>query len=130
MHNPNPFGVFLDMDPTHLTPGLPYALRSLGFDPSLSLVKLYKEPLGTLKAYREIESKETIVHYFQNLYLSLHPFVPWSTIVFFPRFPFAGELAIVRWRIDVVEAQVGDSVSLVRRRAVRGCIYLIISDSY
>ena len=43
--SPNPFGVFLDLDPTHSTPGLPYALRSLGFDPSLSLVKLYKEPL-------------------------------------------------------------------------------------
>ena len=47
--NPNPFGVFLDMDLTHLTPSLPYALRSLRFDPSVSLVKLYKEPLGTLK---------------------------------------------------------------------------------
>ena len=54
--SPNPFGVFLDLDPTHLTPGLPYALRSLRFDPSLSLVKLYKEPLGTLRAYREIEA--------------------------------------------------------------------------
>ena len=43
------FGVILDMDPTHLTPGLPYALRSLEFDPSLFLVKLYKEPIGTLK---------------------------------------------------------------------------------
>ena len=53
MHNPNPFGVFLDMDLTHSTLGLPYALRSLGFNPLLSLVKLYKEPLGTLKAYRE-----------------------------------------------------------------------------
>ena len=52
--SPNPFGVFLDLDSTHSTLGLPYALRSLGFDPSLSLVKLYKEPLGTLKAYREI----------------------------------------------------------------------------
>ena len=51
-----------------------------------------------------------------NLYLSLHPFVPWSTVVFFPSFPFASELAIVRWRIEVVEAQVGDSVSPVRRR--------------
>ena len=38
--NPNPFGVFLDLDPTHSTPGLPYALRSLGFDPSISHVKL------------------------------------------------------------------------------------------
>ena len=118
------------MDSTHLTIGLPYALRSLGFDPLLSLVKLYKEPLGTLKAYREIERKEIIVHCFQNLYLSLHPFVPWSTVVFFPSLPFASELAIVRWRIEVVEAQVGDSVSLVHRRAVRGCIYLVISDLY
>ena len=60
------FGVFLDMDPTHLTPGLPYALRSLGFDPSLSLVKLYKERLGTLKAYKENESNKTIVHCCRN----------------------------------------------------------------
>ena len=29
--------VFLDMDLTHLTPGLPYALRLLGFDLSLPL---------------------------------------------------------------------------------------------
>ena len=54
--SPNHFGVFLDLDPTHSTPGLPYALRSFGFDPSLSLVKLYKEPIGTLKTYREIEA--------------------------------------------------------------------------
>ena len=48
----------------------------------------------------------------------------------FPSLPFACELAIERWRIEVVEAQVGDSVSLVRRRVVRGCIYLVISDLY
>ena len=47
--SPNYFGVFLDLDLIHSTPGLPYALKSLRFDPSLSLVKLYKEPLGTLK---------------------------------------------------------------------------------
>ena len=56
--SPKLFGVFLDLDPTHSTPGLLYALRSLGFDPSLSHVKLYKEPLGTLKTYREIEAKK------------------------------------------------------------------------
>ena len=78
---PNYFGVFLDMDLTHSTLGLQYALRSLRFDPSLSLVKLYKEPLGTLKAYREIESKETIVHCCQNLYLILHPFVPFGALL-------------------------------------------------
>ena len=84
---------------------------------------LYKEIYGTLKAYERIESKETIVHCCRNLCLSLHPFVPWSTFVFFPSFPFACELAIERWRIEVVEAQVGDSVSPVRRRSIRGCIY-------
>ena len=71
-----------------LTPGLPYALRSLGFDPSLSLVKLYKEPLGTLKAYREIESKETIVHCCRNLYLSLHPFLPLENFFVLPKLAF------------------------------------------
>ena len=59
-------------------------LRSLGFDPSLSLVKLYKEPLGTLKAYREIESNETIVHCW-NLCLSLHPFVPFEHCCVLPK---------------------------------------------
>ena len=47
------FGVFLELDPTHSTPGLPYALRSLGFNLSLSIMKLYKEPLGTLKGGRD-----------------------------------------------------------------------------
>ena len=76
---------------------------------------IYKEIYGTLKAYERIESKETIVHCCQNLCLSLHPFVPWSTFVFFPSFPFASELAIERWRIEVVEAQVGE-VQTCRQR--------------
>ena len=29
---PNDFGVFLDVDPSDFSLGLPYALRSLGFD--------------------------------------------------------------------------------------------------
>ena len=29
---PNSFGVFLDVDPSHLSLGLPYALRLLGYD--------------------------------------------------------------------------------------------------
>ena len=61
---------------------------------SLSLVKLYKEPLVTLKAYREIESKETIVHYCRNLYLSLHPFVPLEHCCVLPKLSFISELAI------------------------------------
>ena len=45
----------------------------------------------------------------------------------FPIFPFACELAIERWRIEVVEAQVGDSVSLIRRRATE-VVSIVISD--
>ena len=82
---------------------------------------LYKELYGTLKAYERIKSKETIVHCCQNLCLSLHPFVPWSTFVFFPSFPFACELTIERWRIEVVEAQVEDSIFLVPKSADRVC---------
>ena len=45
--------------------------------------------------------------------------------MFFPSFPLLCELAIERWRIEVVEAQVEDSVSLVRRSADRVCHYCI-----
>ena len=90
--------------------------------PSITSLKSYiRNPLDTLKE-GELKSKKTIVHCCWSLYLSLHPFVPWSTFVFFPSLPFSCELPIERWRIKVVEAQVGDSVSLIRRRAVRGCI--------
>ena len=81
-----------------------------------------RTPLVHWRQEERIESKETIVHYFRNLYLSLHPFVPGSTLVFFPSLPFTCELAIERWRIEVVEAQVGDSVSPIHRRADKGCI--------
>ena len=85
--------------------------------------ELYKEPFGYIKGIWEIESKKTIVHCCWSLYLSLHPFVPWSTFVFFPRFPFACDISIERWRIEVVEAQVGDSVSSIHRHVDRGCIH-------
>ena len=45
--------------------------------------------------------------------------------MFFPRFPFLCELALERWRIEVVEAQVEDLVSLVRRSANTICYYCI-----
>ena len=91
--------------------------------PFITPLKSYiRNPLDTLKLWG-IESKKTIVHCWWNLYLSMHLFVPWSTFVFFPSFPFSCELAIERWRIEVVEAQVGDSISLIRRRADRGCLY-------
>ena len=44
-----------------------------------SLVKLYKELFGYIEK-EELKSKKTIVHCFQSLYLSLHPFVPWITL--------------------------------------------------
>ena len=43
----------------------------------------------------------------------------------FPILPFLCELAIERWRIEVVEAQVEDSVSPVPRSANRVCHYCI-----
>ena len=43
----------------------------------------------------------------------------------FPSLPFVCELAIERWRIEVVEAQVEDSVSPFRRSATRVCHYCI-----
>ena len=95
---------------------------------------LYKEPLGYIEE-EEFKSKETIVQVASIcLYLSLHPFVPLEHIVFFPSFHFLCELAIERWRIEVVEAQVEDLVSLVRRSADRVfhyCIYdLLIEISF
>ena len=45
--------------------------------------------------------------------------------MFFPKFPFLCELSIERWRIEVVEAQVEDSVSSVRRSANKVCHYCI-----
>ena len=38
-----------------------------------------------------------------------------------PKLAFSYELTIERWIIEVVDAQVEDSVFLVRRRANRGC---------
>ena len=40
---------------------------------------LYKEPFGYIEG-KELKSKRTIVHCCRSLYLSLHPFVPWSTL--------------------------------------------------
>ena len=47
--------------------------------PSITPLKHYiRNPLDTLKG-EELKSKKTIVHCCRSLYLSLHPFVPWST---------------------------------------------------
>ena len=48
--------------------------------PSITPLKSYiGNPLDTFKG-EELKRKKTIVHCFQSLYLSLHPFVPWSTL--------------------------------------------------
>ena len=73
------------------------------------------------KREERIESTETIVHCFQNYTWVCIPLSLWSTIVFFPSLPLLVSLLSEWWRIEVVEAQVGDSVSPVCRRAVRGC---------
>ena len=82
---------------------------------------LYKEPLGYIEA-KELRSNETIVHYFHSLYiLDSGSLCPFGELCVLPNISFSCELAIERWRIEVVEAQVQDSVSPVRRRANRGC---------
>ena len=56
---------------------------------------LYKEPFAYIEG-EELKSKKTIVHCWQSLYLSLHPFIAWITFVLFPSFPFACELSTKR----------------------------------
>ena len=82
---------------------------------------LYKEPLGYIEE-EELKRKETIAHYCHSLlileYASLCSF---GSLCVLPKLSFSFELAIERWRIEVVEVHVEDSVSLVRKRDNRGC---------
>ena len=82
---------------------------------------LYKEPFGYIER-RGIEEQENYSPLLSELILESASLCPLEHFVFFPSLHFSCELAIERWRIEVVESQVGDSVSLVRRRAVGGCI--------
>ena len=82
---------------------------------------LYEEPLGYIEG-EELKSKETIVHYFHSLHiLEFASLCPYGALCFLPKLTFYCELVIERWRIEVVEAQVEESVSSVRRRANKGC---------
>ena len=74
-----------------------------------------------------MDRNETIVHCCLTcLCLSLHPFGPLEHIVLlFPRFPLLCKISIMRWRIEVVDAQVEDSVSLVWRSSDIVCHYCI-----
>ena len=70
-----------------------------------------------------IEEQENYSPLLPELILESTSLCPLEHFVFFPRFYFACELAIERWRIEVVEAQVGDSFFPIGRRANRGCFY-------
>ena len=84
---------------------------------------IYKEQLGYIKE-EELKSKETIVHCFHSLHmLESASLCPFGALCVLPKLTFACELAIERWRIEVVEAQVEDSFSPVRIHADIGCHY-------
>ena len=84
--------------------------------------ELYKEPFGYIKG-RGIEEQENYSPLFPELILESTYLCPLEHFVFFPSFLFSCELAIERWRIEVVEAQVGDLVSPICRRANKDCLY-------
>ena len=80
VHKSKCFCIFPHRSLNNFTLGLPNALRTLGFDPPYLFGVLYKEPLGYIKG-GEIEEQENYSPLLPHLYLylSLHPFVPWST---------------------------------------------------
>ena len=82
---------------------------------------LHKEPLGYIEE-EELKSNKTIVHCCCSLHiLESTSICPFGALCVLPKLDFSCELAIKRWRIEVVEAHVEDSVTLVRRCSERGC---------
>ena len=92
--------------------------------PSITLLECYiRNPFDTLKG-EEFKSKKTIVHCCRSLIILESAFLcPLEHFVFFPSLPFSCEISIERWRIEVVEAQVEELVSPIRRCVDRGCHY-------
>ena len=80
------------------------------------------EPFGYIER-GGIEEQESYSPLLPELILESASRCPLEHFVFFPSLPFSCELAIKKWRIEMVEAQVGESVSSIRRRADRGCHY-------
>ena len=74
--------------------------------------ELYKEPFGYIER-GWIEEQENY-GLLPELILKSASLCPLEHFMFFPRFPFAYDISIERWRIEVVEAQVGDSISLIQ----------------
>ena len=68
--------------------------------------ELYKEPFRYIEK-GEIEEQENYSPLLPELILESTSLCPLEYFVFFPSFPFACELAIERWRIEVVEAKWG-----------------------
>ena len=84
-----------------------------------------RNPLDTLKR-EELKSNKTIVHCcYSLLILESASLCPFGALCVLPKLEFSCELAIKRWMIEVMEAQVDYSVSSVRRSADRGCHYCI-----
>ena len=81
--------------------------------------EIYKEPFGYIEGIWGIESKKTIIHCCQNLCLRLHPLCPLKHFCVLPNISFC------LWACyrEMEEAQVGDSVSPIRRCTDRGCIH-------
>ena len=76
-----------------------------------------RNPLDTLKE-EELKRNKTIVHCCHSLHiLEFASLCTFGALCVLPKLVFACELSIERWRIEVVE----DSVSLVCRRANKGC---------
>ena len=76
---------------------------------------LYKEPLGYI-VKEDLKSNETIVHCCHILHiLESTSLCPFGALCVLNKISFACDISIERWRIEVVEAQVEDSISPVRR---------------
>ena len=94
--------------------------------PSITPLEHYILSLFDTLKEEKLKSKETIVHVaLVFLLLESASLCPLEHILFFPILPLICELSIERWMIEVVEAQVEDSVYSVRRSIDRVCHYCI-----
>ena len=91
--------------------------------PSITPLKSYiRNPLDTLEG-EELKSKKTIVRCCWSLYLSLHPFVPWSTLCSSQYFILLVSLLSRDGGLKWWRPKWGNQVSLIRKRVDRGCIH-------
>ena len=126
VHKDKYFWSFPHMSLNILSLGLPYSWRTLEFDPPLPLwsaiysaswIHWRRRNWRIRKLYSMVSSVFLI--------LESASVCPLEHIVFFPSLPLLYELAIERWRIEVVEAWVEDSNSPIRKSADKVCHYCI-----